>query len=475
MSEFNTLSKQQWRIRSAKITADRGLDLDVTDSIMELVLYESIDKPYCTGQVAIAVNDAFVDENNFMGTERLTVKIDSQRSAGEVPDVESLGESNEGRTFVMTSMESVVKSNEEGTSSVYVFTLIDEHAVASKVKKVSRSIGGGVPLEIEMLKLIAELGKPCAIENSKSKQGVKWKGYVPYLHPLEAAEWLRDRVSTETEMPMFLYASMHRPELIISSLDVLMEKTPFNSDKRKHYFFSGADTQKQEYQEPPATGLRPVEEKQRSIKTFRAAKMQNQFHMALQKGATGATIATTNLNGEPQGGYIQPKHHSITRTIGLMENAGVTRGGQQNVYDPEFLVRGAGAGRAPGAGPMHDNDAAVIHQILSENTYTKDWKSIHFESEIEKQLSKMSTNAMMAMLYKNAYEVTIDGSLLLKEKKGVGDVVSIDIISDYLNIEERKTLDKLKSGDFLILNTRHTFRVPSHSVVLTVSKLSRED
>lgn len=467
MSQFNTRSKQQWRIDSARITADRGIDLDVADAIMELVLYESIEKPYCTGQVAIAVNDAFVDENNFMGTERLELRISSQANRGDTPNVESLGENNEGRVFVMTSMESVVKSNEEGTGSIYVFTLIDEHAIASKIKTVSRTIGGGIPLEIEMLKLIAEMGKPTAIEMSPSKQGVNWKGYVPFLHPLEAAEWLRDRASTENEMPMFLFASMHRPELVISSLDVLMEKPSFNAEKSKHYFFSGADTQKQEYELPPLSGLRPVEEKQRSIKTFRAAKMQNQFDMALQGGATGATIATTNLNGEPKGGYIQPKHHSITRTIGLMEEAGVTRGGQQNVYDPEFLVRGAGT--------MHDNDATVVHQILSENTYTKDWKSIHFESEIEKQLSKFSTNAVMAMLYKNAYEVTIDGSLLLREKKGVGDVISIDIISDYLNIEEKKSLDKLKSGDFLILSTRHTFRVPTHNVVLTVAKLSRED
>ena len=467
MSQFNTRSKQQWRIPSARITSDRGLDLNVEDSIMELVLYENIEKPYCTGQVAIAVNDAFVDENNFMGTERLTITIDSQSNRGDAPKVPSLGQSNQGRTFVMTSMESVIKSNEEGTGSIYVFTLIDEHAIASKVKKISRSFGGELPLEIEMTRLVRELGKDIDFEMQPSKQGARFKGYLPYLHPLEASEWLRDRITTDNEMPVFLYASMHRDNLVLSSLDRLMSKESFNPEKRRHYFFSGADTQKQEYEDAPSSGLSPVDQKQRAVKTFRAAKMQNQFNMALQGGATGALIATTNLNGEPKGSYIQAKHHPITRTIGLMENAGITRGGQQNVYDPQFSVEGAG--------PMHDNDAAIIHQILSENVYTKDWESIHFESDIEKQFSKLSTNAMMAMLYKNAYEVTIDGSLLLREKKGVGDIISIDIISDYLNIEEKKSLDKLKSGDFLILGTRHTFKVPNHNVVLTVTKLSRED
>lgn len=463
MSQFNTKSKQQWKIQSAKITADRGLDLDVAAAIMELVLFESIDKPYCTGQVAIAVNDAFVDEFNFMGTERLELQIASQDSRGDTPDTSSLS----GRTFVMTSMESVIKSNEEGTASIYVFTLIDEHAIASKLKKISRTIGKGIPLEVEILRLVAELGKGCAIETSKTKQGINWKGYIPYLNPLEAAEWLRDRASTETEMPLFLYSSMHRDELVLSSLDVMMAKPSFNADKKRHYFYSGADTQKREYEDPPSSNLRDVSEKERSVKTFRAAKMQNQFNMVMQRGATGCLLATTNINGEPSGAYIQAKHHPITRTIGLMETAGVTRGGEQNVYDPAFNVRGAGT--------MHDNDAAIIHQIFSENEYTKDWKSIHFERDIDKHLSKLSTTAMMAMLYKNAFEVTIDGSLLLKEKKGVGDVVSIDITSDYLNIEEKKTLDKLKSGDFLILNTRHTFRVPNHNVVLTVSKLSRNE
>jgi len=460
--QFNTRNTQQWRISSAIITADRGIELDVKDSIVELVLYESLDKPYCTGQIAIAVHDAFVDENNFMGSERINIVIESQGSGSDIPENSGLN----GRNFVMSSIESVIKSNEEGTGSIYVFTLIDEHAVANKLKKISRKIGGGLPLEVEIFRLVAELGKNCSIQSSKTKQGTEWKGYIPYLNPLEACEWLRDRATTETEMPLFLYASMHSNDLILSSLDVLMGKASINPNPEEHYIYSSADNQNREYVQGQDVS-RSLVDKERAVKTFRASKMQNQFNLALQGGATGSTILTTNINGDPLGqGDIQFKHHPITRTIGLMEGAGITRGGQQNVYDPQWSVIGAGT--------MHENDAAIIHQILSENEYTKDWKSIHFESEIDKHQSKLSTIAMMAMLYKNCFEVTIDGAKLLKKKAGVGDIISIDVISDYLKIEDKKTFDKLKSGEFLILNTRHTFKVPSHNVVLTVTKVSRD-
>ena len=82
MSQYKTTQSQQYKITKATITADRlgGIDgnkLDVRTSIAELNIFESLDKPYLTGQVVILDDKALFDKINFQGTERLSIDMAS--------------------------------------------------------------------------------------------------------------------------------------------------------------------------------------------------------------------------------------------------------------------------------------------------------------------------------------------------------------------------------------------------------------
>ena len=120
-------TSQQFKITEASISADRfggfgSNSFDVRTSVAELNVFESLDKPYLTGTVVILDDKALFDAINFQGTERFRVKLASADN--------SLNTVFE-RTFMMTGIERSIKSNDNGKSSMYVITLLDEHAYLS--------------------------------------------------------------------------------------------------------------------------------------------------------------------------------------------------------------------------------------------------------------------------------------------------------------------------------------------------------
>ena len=453
---LNTKSTQQWRILTATITSDRGHDVDVKNIILELILYENIYVPFVTGRVAIGDDTGLFNEIGPMGTERLNLEVRSETPGEDFPNDEG---AVSGKTFVMKGIENQVKSNAEGTSSVVVFELIEEHAVASNVLKLSRTVKDNAVLEI--LKCTSDMGITVDIRQARPPKQTKWKAYIPYLSPLETINWLMERATNEKEMPYVLYSNIHTPSIKLASLDVLMEKPPFNQNTP--YIYSSATVQGQEYQ-TGAAALNDLPKKHWHINSMKASKLQNQLELAQKGGATGSRLTVTNIHGSNP--IILSKHNSITDTIGKMSS--MFRGGTQNVYDRQFNV--------VGAGPMHENDAAQIHKIVSENTFTQDYKSWHFEETIDEYMPTLTANAVKAMMQKNTFTVEISGAEFLQAKKGVGDTVRLMVYADNPDLENaNKQLDRLKSGTFLITAVAHRFKIPSHTVTMQVTKFAIED
>jgi len=77
------------------------------------------------------------------------------------------------------------------------------------------------------------------------------------------------------------------------------------------------------------------------------------------------------------------------------------------------------------------------------------------------------------MLLKNMFEITVPGAGFIVSKASVGDIVTVNTISDDGDTTTSETLDLLRSGDFLIYNVRHTFKNTRHDVVMSVCKLVR--
>jgi len=447
-----TLSvQQQYKIIEATIFADKlgSTEIDVRPSIAELVLYENLEKPYVTGQITIADNNGIFDSISFSGTERIRIHLASE---------ETIAPATIPRTFVMTSIENVIKSSDAGSSSVYVFTLIDEHAILSKAKKISRTVQNNLETEIQKI-CTTDLKKNIDISymflagdrNQKvSSIQSNFKGIIPYMHPLDACEWLRDRATTQTGSPFFLYASIHDENLRLGNLDVMLQEDPFNP--KNPYIYSPSNVQRSEERSPI--------QKTFQIQNIRSAKMQNTFQQ-MTAGGIGSLYNNTNLNT----GRISSSHFSIRNTLrDLKNNNTIPSEKIQNVFDENYLLDGE---------DLDEYNARIFHSITSTGTYGF-FKSIHDETDITKFKKKIANISIRNMLYKNMMEVIVPGAGFLISQASVGDIIRINVISDIIDTEtDSLKLDLLRSGDFLIYNVRHNFRDTRHDVAMTVCKITR--
>ncbi|MDC0889089.1 hypothetical protein OAS42_00425 [bacterium] len=444
--------QSQFKYQLARITSERvpSLNLDVRSLIVELVFYENLDKPYLTGVVAISDDSGLFDSVNFSGTERLHIQMLSELSESEEEDIVM------DRVFIMSSIINTVKSSNSGQSALYTISLIDEHAVISKSRTVSRSIKD--ELDKEIIKLCQnECGKNVDLSYANPTVQNNFKGVIPYMNPLEAATWLTTKATTELGMPFYLYASIHDTNLRLGSLDKMLEQPAWNA--KSPFIFSPSNTQKQEEGGDPTSQYFQVQ----SLKT---SNVQNTLKQ-LSTGAIGSQYTVTDLSS---GRQVQ-QHFSIDALLSKADEAGIIDKSKQNVYNDDYKTPDFVEVNIEGQ-YLHDTNGSVFHQVVSRGVYG-DKKSIHDQVSPSMFLKKVEALAYKNAVYKNIFDVTVPGPGFIKSGGTIGDKITINILKDANDPDEPNQLDALRSGDFIVYNTRHQFRDTRHDVAMTVFKLER--
>lgn len=444
--------QQQFKYKTAEITSNRDSNfvIDIRSLIVELVFFESLDKPYITGQIAISDDQALFDHMSFSGTERLHIKMLSEMGESEAEKVVM------DRSFIMLEIETIIKSSNSGNSSIYVFNLIDEHAFVSKTKKVSRSVKDNLIKEV--LKLCQnELGKDVDLSYASTSVQNNFKGIIPYMNPLSAATWLTEKATTQLGMPYFLYASIHDDNLRLGSLDVMLQQNAWNATVP--FIFSPANTQKQEDNGDPTLQYFQVQ-------TMKSTKLQNTMKQ-LMVGGIGSLYAVTDLSN----GKTTAQHFSLLKLLQKASENNIIDITKQNVYDDSYQTPEVESVNI-GGDYLHDTDARILHNVVSRGVYGNK-KSLHDEVTQEMFIKKIENLAYRNLIFKNMMDVTVPGPGFIKSGGTVGDKVRINVLNDDNNPDSTEQLDKLKSGDFLIYNTRHTFRDTRHDVAMSVFKLER--
>jgi len=357
---------------------------------------------------------------------------------------------------MMTGVERSVKSTDNGKSSMYVFTLLDEHAFLAQMKKISRSFNGRID-DILVKLLATEMNMNIDlsylfIDGAKSDPvQTNIKGIIPNLNPLQAIKWLTSRATTVTGSPFFTYASMHDDNLRLGNLDSMLSQQAFNS--RLPYTYNPANVSTAESQ----TEL----EKTFTIKAMKVSKQSNTLKL-VQEGALSAAYCNTNLNT----GQIFSQHHTIRNTFNNLNQQGVI-GENQNVFDPQFTMDETLADVF---------EPRIFHTVTSSGTYGR-FKSYHDEFDATKFKKKLERRGILNHLYKNMLNVVIEGAGFIISKASVGDIVNLKVVNDNteqsLFASEDELIDKGKSGDFIIYDTRHTFSGTQHTVSMNVCKLER--
>ena len=73
-----TYSASEYHFQEVVLTIpERGIELDIGPTIIELMLYESVNTPYITGSMVCVDTQYVFDRLRFDGTERVTINIAS--------------------------------------------------------------------------------------------------------------------------------------------------------------------------------------------------------------------------------------------------------------------------------------------------------------------------------------------------------------------------------------------------------------
>jgi len=419
--------------------------VDVRGNIVEVNLFENLYKPYVDSTIVLIDDFGLKNSLNIQGTERLKLVLGDAENPEEPVFV---------KYFFFSKINDTQKMNER--AELLSISLVEEHVYIDAIKQFSKSYTD----ELEnIITSIAdnELGKTVVKSLFEpSVQGPR-KIIVPYLSPLEAIQWLRDRATTQTGSPIFLSGSLYTNSLVMSSLDGLLREDVINDKLPLRYSsaISGVDADQDQ--------LRPYYE----IMSFKEVDAENSLAL-YENGAIGSFYASIDAGT----GVLSGDHISIRDILDeFYTNKLISADTNQSVFDPSLEIDGK---------LSDEYNSLHIHQVVSSNTYNQ-FKSYHDETSllgennslIESRL-KAKNKIIRTFLKKNIIDIGMNGSLFFKGKISVGRKLRLLFLNSNVQGDLKDTndqIDKRKSGDYIILATNHRLADEKHTTILRLTKL----
>tara|TARA_R110002153_G_scaffold120481_1_gene265803 strand:- start:3085 stop:4476 length:1392 start_codon:yes stop_codon:yes gene_type:complete len=458
MSE--TTPQSEYIIERAIFTADRLpgtaiAPMDLSGSIAELVIYESIELPYLTGAVAIADSVKFRDAMGIKGTERLEIALLATKNSAPII-----------KTFMITGIDKNISVNER--TDLITLTLLEEHAYLSGVMKMSESYTGK-PENIINNILSSQLNKELSNEGNVNQQQ-RMKVNIPYWMPLQACDWLRDRMSYSYGSPFFLYSSLRDDKIHLDDLDNLMRKAAWN--KSDPYTFS----QSAHNQVPDQVGPDMKRSEFFHVKSYRAQKIESTFRLA-QAGAIGSEFKTMDISS---GSFLDNAKHDSRDTLNRLVQSVESNSDIDAAigYDASLVL---GNGKAIGELPSKVFSGVVTTGLFYENDGVTTISSYHEESKQQALYkSKIKSASLRTILMNNVITINVPGApyIAAQQNIGVGSNLTLNYPAPTQSAESlasgEPSLDKNRSGKFLIYRTMHVFSDGKYNVQMDIVKLTNK-
>jgi len=443
---------QQYKVLVADIYADRfeSKTIDISKQIVEINLFENIENAYLSGSLVMVDDVGLLDRIGFRGSEKFRLQIssvDNDRKGFLGGNVNENDE--EGKYFHFTKIEKTTRANDR--TEVHLLHFIEEHVFISNLNRISKAYTSSFENVITdiIIKTLKRKVDKSFLE--PSSQGIR-KVNIPFLKPLEAIDFLRDRITSSTGFPYFVYASLFDDNIRIGNVDFLLSQDAFNS--RQPFIYSAAN----------ASVANELSEDKRAfiIESFKSKRDQDTLGM-IQQGALVSTYNNIDLNS----GLVSNDKYRIENLIRDMEKEKFF--GEetvQNVYDPAHIVDDKF---------LTEYAAKTFHQVTSYGTYDQ-FLGYHDVQSQKEHLLKLRATAIRNLLYRNMVNIVVPGTSFAYKKISVGDQINVTFLNSQQSpntSDTEEAIDKNKSGDWLIYAARHVFKDSRHFVSLNLTKLKK--
>ena len=428
---------------------------DISTSVVELNIFENIELPYLTGSLAMTDDVAFKATIGIKGSERIVIQLKATSSSNTII-----------KKFMVTGIAKEISVNER--TDVRVLTLIEEHAYLSNIQKISET-HTGVPETIIEDILSSYLAKGLAYNDDNFEVGrfanqSKMRVIIPQWNPLQAVDWLRDRMAASNGSPFFLFATMRDDDIHLDDLATLIETTPWNEDTP--YTYAQASHNEFAAANDPNEQVRKVFH----VKSYAASSIESTMRLA-QSGALGSLFDVFDLTA---GNAIADTFHTGRDTMNsFLEDIGYTP--EQGITFDDTLQIGV-----PNKGIFNVGNyksKAFSSVVASRQFYGEDEAPLAGYHDENGNLGlyklKIKSAALRSLLMNNVFTISVPGQpYLLEERAGVGSTIQLNFAEPTLDPTRSQEVDKNRSGKFLIYKARHKFVDGIYDTYMDIVKLT---
>ncbi len=414
MSQVTSSSEFEFRDVILSIP-EKGIEVDISLSILELSLFESVNVAHIAGQMLCADTQNIFQELQMDGTERLTLNIISTEF-----------EYTFTRKFIITRTIGKVQIGESGYA--YTFYIAEESFFTDVLNKISKAYSGK-PHEIIKSILSTEFNKELNLIGKETAQA-PFTYISPFISPFNIIDNIRKRSCDANGYPFFVYAAINDDKIRMKSLSTMLEtlpinKIPFTYSTAQNYSFD---------KERQLTNIEEFEE----IGANDTAEL-------LLKGAVQNQYNTLNISTSQRN---ENTRFNITDILDAKENS---------IFNNDFEFNNK---------KLNEYDPNVIFKLV--NYTTEDELGYHDEADIEKHVNKMKSDSLIAALEKKKINIVLPGVLnYIDDVVFIGEQIIINLPKHNAGV-----LDEVASGPYIVLQTKHMFKENKYSMGLTCSKLT---
>lgn len=438
MTQPNIENQRGFKILSAILSTDRNdASVDIAGSILDIDLYEHLDKPYLTAQCVFNDQYGIVEQINMQGVEKLQLEI------------ESLNKKVYQKDFRVSKISRSMKGDDR--SEVVVIDLIEEHAYISNAINVNKAYTG-TPGSIISSIALDHLSKSVA-QFGSTYQG-NMKVIVPNMNPIRAIKWLQQRATNADGLPYYVYSTFADDDLQFNHLGNMLRKTPNNVDKP--YIYSQA---------PLEIGNNLKE--YHVIQSYRYENTENMFS-AIESGYSGAAYKFLNISN----GFIQlAQFDAKADAFDPLLNRDYLGQNQNNYNYP--------VGSKIGNKELNKQSSKVITRISGANTFKSygDFKTYGEEVDENGYKKNIIGNALKHYMTKSPISISVNGTPFLMDGGNltIGTVLRLKFFDSNIAVDRTNNdigVDTKKSGDYIIYAARHSFKVEKYDMNLLCAKIA---
>jgi len=441
MPENNeTTQISDYRFESILLQSERlNSDVELREVVTDLDIFESLDKPYLTGQVLLLDNENLFEEADILGAEKIFIRLRSMRKNSEPIQ----------KNFYITKVVSTEKSGDN--IQTLALHLIEDIGYISNLININKFYDKPIT---DLVTIVARefLGKEI-LTASRAKQHVHV--VVPNLNPVETLKWITSRATSDRGYPFYIYSTLVKDKLLFNDLGTMLEQPVMNQDIS--YQYSSMATQSSD-----------PDIKRRIVRSHTFGNNMENLYQIIQKGLIGSTYEYIDTINDQQKSFNFDVKKDLYDKL-IADNV-MSKNQSNPAFSELYKVNDKSFNKLQSRKIVQVGGSAP-YKLEDDDSFKKSYRE---EKSVGGYKLEIISRAMDNLIKKNPMTMVVDGIDFIDGDKHstIGNNLRVEfLVSNPESGVGQRKIDAKKSGDYLIYSTRHMFKKEQYDLSLTCVKI----